>query len=325
MKTLKPPKLKQNDLIGIISPSAPITEELHGQLNKGIQTLKDLGFRVRLATNALEKSGNSAGTPQQRIDDLHEMFRDSEVKMILFSQGGCAANHLLDKIDYSLIRENPKIISGISDGTTLLNPIHQKTGLITFHGPDLLWTFGREISPAVLNNMLHTFCGKPIGRLSPDPDWKPMGGKRRPYSGWKCIRRGKGSGPLIGGHLASLINIGFAGYGVDVAGKILFLEGTDTEIPFLEKALHALRLKGVFHEIAGLVVGWFDNIESNADKSRTVADLFAEVTAEANCPILEIGELGHNVQNFVFPIGCQATLDTGELSFSLDESPVDNE
>jgi muramoyltetrapeptide carboxypeptidase len=250
------------------------------------------------------------------------MIRDSEIKMILFSQGGCAANHLLDRIDYALIRENPKIISGISDGTTLLNPIFQRAGLITFHGPDLLWTFGRDFTSRVLANTLDTFCGNPIGRLTPDPDWKPMSGSRHPYGGWKCIRPGKATGPLVGGHLASLINIGFGGYGIDFAGKILFIEGTETDIAFLDKALNALRLKRVFHEIAGLVVGWFDNIEARTEQARTVADLVAEVTEDSKCPVLEIGELGHNVQNYVLPIGCQATLDSGELYLSIDEIPV---
>jgi len=322
MDIIKPRRLEKGALIGVISPSLPLNDDMKGQFEKGVETLRSHGFRVKLAKNALEKRGYTAGTPEQRAADLHEMILDGEVRMILFSQGGCAANQLLDKIDYPLIRKNPKIISGISDGTTLLDPIHQRTGLITFHGPDLLWTFGREMTPRVLANTLDTFCGKPIGELAPDPDWKPLGGERRAYSGWKCLRPGAGTGRLVGGHLASLINIGFAGYGAEFAGKILFIEGTETDIPFLDKALTALRLNRVFHEIAGLVVGWFDNIEAAKDQVRTVADLVMEATEDAGCPVLEIGELGHNVHNYVLPIGCLATLDAGKLRFSMDEIPV---
>ena len=51
------------------------------------------------------------------------MWSDPEVEMVLMSQGGETANHLLDGIDYELIERTPKIFAGISDGTTLLGRI----------------------------------------------------------------------------------------------------------------------------------------------------------------------------------------------------------
>lgn len=322
MGIIKPPRLKKGDLIGIMSPSAPITPGLEEQLHRGIATLENLGYRVRLAPNARRAMGHQAGTREQRLADLHDLWSDSDVKMVLFSQGGCCANDLLDGIDYRAMRKSPKIVAGISDGTTLLNPIAARAGIVTFHGPDLLWAFGREMSEGILQNTLDTFCGRPIGALKSNPSWKRQSSGQDQYRGWKCIRSGRATGRLVGGHLASLINIGFAGYGPDYSGRILFIEGTEPELAALEKALNALRLKGVFGQIVGLVVGWFDNIESGTGLDRSVGDLVREVTRDAKCPILEVGELGHNVENYVLPIGCQATIDAGELYFSIDESPV---
>ncbi len=162
MEIIKPKRLNRGDLIGVITPSWPITEDDEAQMEKGVQTLKSLGFEVKMSKSAYFRRGYLAGTVEQRLLDLHEMWRDPQVKMILLSQGGTSANHLLDGIDYSLIQKNPKIFSGISDGTTLLHSIHKKTGLITFHGPDLFSTFGVDLNPAIQKNILNTFMGEAI-------------------------------------------------------------------------------------------------------------------------------------------------------------------
>ena len=85
----------------------------------------------------LKQSGYLGGTVQERIDDLHDMFRDPEVKAVFALRGGYGSAQLLDRIDYDLIRANPKIFLGYSDITAMHLAIHQKTGLITFHGPVL--------------------------------------------------------------------------------------------------------------------------------------------------------------------------------------------
>lgn len=322
MKIIKPPRLKKGDVVGIVSPSNSISTELQNQFERGITALGDLGLQVKMGANVMAQNFYRAGTAEQRLSDLHELWRDPSVKMILMSQGGCAANHLLDRLDYDLFRTNPKLFVGISDGTTLLNAVSARTGLVTFHGPDLLWCFGRDISSNIWEHMEKTFFGEPIGKLVPSPNWRRFEGEQVPYRGWKCIRAGRASGELVGGHLASLIQIGFSGYGADFNGKILFLEGTEAELPFSDKALNALRLHGAFEQASGIILGWFDRIEGGPNCGMSVADLLLEATKESQIPILEIGELGHNVENYVFPIGSKATIDCENLFLSFDEISV---
>jgi len=76
-----------------------------------------------------------AGEDEARLSDLHDMFRDKDIKAVFCTRGGYGCMRLLDKIDYELIKENPKIFVGYSDITALLMAILKKTGLVTSHGP----------------------------------------------------------------------------------------------------------------------------------------------------------------------------------------------
>lgn len=323
MKIIKPKKLNKGDVVGIISPSSPIRENLREQFNRGVSFLEnELGLRVKIGKHIFDQHYYNAGTREARIEDFNAMWKDSDVKMVLMSQGGTTANHLLDGIDYKIIKNNPKIFSGISDGTTLLNAIFAKTGLITYHGPDLLWTFGNEISSLFQENFIKTLFGGNVGELHPNPAWQHDERKDISYQGWQCVREGKATGILVGGHLGCLSCTVLAGYGPDFKDKILFLEGTN-DVAHLDRFLTALKLRGVFGRIKGLILGWFEDHEmKEKDRNREVADMVLEVTKNYSFPVLEIGELGHNVENYILPIGCKATIDADKKYLSIDELTV---
>lgn len=94
-----------------------------------------------MAANVIKKHGYLAGTAQERVDDLHRMFLDNEVKAIMAIHGGSGSAQMLPLLDYKLIANNPKILVGYSDITSLLIGIYEKTGLVTFHGPVAISTF----------------------------------------------------------------------------------------------------------------------------------------------------------------------------------------
>ena len=75
-----------------------------------------------------------SATAEEKANDINEMFADKEVKMIWCAKGGENSNSVFDYINYDIIRQNPKIICGYSDITSLTNIITEKTGLITFSG-----------------------------------------------------------------------------------------------------------------------------------------------------------------------------------------------
>lgn len=318
--SVKPPKLKKGDTVGIISPSSPITEDLMPQFHRGIKTLEEFGLKPKIGKHTFDKHFYSAGTRENRINDLNDMWDDPEVDMILMALGGGSALQLVDGLDYDTIKKHPKILSGISDGTILLNAINAKTNLVTFHGPDLLFTFGREITPLIRENITRAFFDGKIGKLKQNSYWKNQTDPTKVYSGWKWLREGTATGQLVGGNTNCFIKLEYSGYGPDIEDKILFLEGTGF-IHAIDQQFISLRLHGVFERIAGLIIGWFDGHDMpNKNLTRSVADTILEITENYSFPILEIGELGHNVENYVLPIGCQATIDSTNNSFIIQEN-----
>ena len=174
----------------------------------------------------------------------------------------------------------------------------------------------------IKENMINTFFKGKIGKLEPNKYWENVLEPNIVYTGWNWLREGTATGELVGGHLNCFMQLLYSGYGPDVQGKILFLEGTGF-ISALDRQFTSLRLSGVFDKIAGLILGWFDgHALPDREKSRSVADVILEITENYSFPILEIGELGHNVENYTLPIGCQATIDSKTNSFSIDEKTV---
>src|SRR3989344_3608165 len=133
-----PQRLKKGDCIGIVSPSDPLTKEIKNQFEKGIKVLEGMGFKVLLGKHL------SSQNPKEKAADINDLFSNKKVKAIMCTQGGDSAEKILPLINWKEVKNNPKIFMGISDITFLLNAIYQKTGLITFHGNDVCYGFGRN-------------------------------------------------------------------------------------------------------------------------------------------------------------------------------------
>jgi muramoyltetrapeptide carboxypeptidase len=145
MALQKPKKLNQKDVIGIISPAS--SPDDFSRVERGVKYLERLGYRVKVGANVGKNHGYLAGTDQERVDDIHSMFKDKNVKAVFTLRGGYGAFRLLDKIDYRLIKNNPKIFVGYSEITSLQMAFFEKAGLISFAGPMVAVDFCDEVSP----------------------------------------------------------------------------------------------------------------------------------------------------------------------------------
>ena len=67
------------------------------------------GFEVEFCKNIFEENRYLAGDDKTKIQELHRFFQDNSIKMILCTRGGYGTIRLLDKIDFELIKNNPKI------------------------------------------------------------------------------------------------------------------------------------------------------------------------------------------------------------------------
>ena len=132
-----PKKLNKGDEIRVIAPSRSMRILNNETITAAKERLEKLGFKVSFGKNVSNSMGEdyNCASIEDRIEDLHDAFRDKNVKAILTVIGGYNVNQLLEHIDYELIKENPKILCGFSDITALCNAIYTKTGMVTYSGP----------------------------------------------------------------------------------------------------------------------------------------------------------------------------------------------
>ncbi|MCF6237451.1 MAG: LD-carboxypeptidase, partial [Candidatus Marinimicrobia bacterium] len=131
--TLKPPRLKTGDTVGLINPAGATFH--HDDVAIAEETLAALDLKMKAGEHLLDRYGYLAGTDQARADDVNSMYADPAVNAIITLRGGWGCNRILDLLDYKSIAKHPKILMGYSDITSLLLALNAKTGLVTFHGP----------------------------------------------------------------------------------------------------------------------------------------------------------------------------------------------
>ncbi|HYY43550.1 MAG TPA: LD-carboxypeptidase, partial [Pyrinomonadaceae bacterium] len=116
-KLIKPKALRAGDTVGVIAPGTAVPDP--DRLALVAPTLKFFGLRTKLGRNVAQGTGRLSRPVNERLDDLHAMFRDPEVQAVFCIRGGYGAMQLLDRIDYDLVRRHPKIFLGYSDITAL--------------------------------------------------------------------------------------------------------------------------------------------------------------------------------------------------------------
>ncbi len=291
---LLPPALKANDVIGLAPLAGPHQDE---DFHKGAAILREFGFQTKTLTPRASLPF-LAGSDQERLDIFHGLWKDPEVKAIMAIRGGYGTLRILDQLDYDIIRETPKTLIGFSDISALLNVITAKTGLITFHGPNLT-TLARSDKHS-LEVMLQS-----LTRPLPPPI---RAGKL------EIIRSGKAQGMLVGGNLATLTHLLATPFHPHWQDKILFLEDVG-EAPYrIDRLLTQLALAGSLSNIRGLILGTF----SNCGEQEMIWQRVAELTKDQDMPLWGNFPVGHGQQNLVMPIGSQVVMDSdkGTLSWT---------
>ena len=148
MSKILAPALRAGDAIGYFSPSAPATAFAPTRYARARAYLQSKGFRLVSGGLSGESDTYRSGTIEARAEELNSLIRNPDVRCIMSTIGGANSNSLLPHVDYEALARDPKIIIGYSDVTALLLGIYQRIGLVTFHGPALVASFG-EFSPLV--------------------------------------------------------------------------------------------------------------------------------------------------------------------------------
>jgi muramoyltetrapeptide carboxypeptidase LdcA involved in peptidoglycan recycling len=339
----KPEKLRQGDIIAVISPSSGLGNICKHRIISGINALEKLSFEVKeYPTSKKINDEGSAGTPQERADDICAAFESQDVKGIICSIGGLSANEVLDKIDYNVIKKNPKIFCGYSDITLLHHALYKKANLITFYGPNLMTQFGEYPIPFeyTVSYFLKALTIPEIGVVKASKFWtdevldwygkKDLLRKRNCYEnvdGHLWLRKGKASGKITGGCLYSLLQIKGTEYEINYEQKILFLDipegqsiAKGTPIEYVNSQLMDLRNAGVFDKIKGLIVGRGFGYTQN--ENLRLRNLILKHTNNYNFPVLTNVNIGHTDPIITLPLNVNVTLDFENDIFSIDENGV---
>ena len=305
-----PSKLKKGDTIGVIAPSNYIEKDDLEYINASIALMEASGFKVKFGKYVFEDTLGYGTSPEKRAADINWAFKDDEVKAIMCVKGGEDSNTTLDYIDYEMIKKHPKIICGFSDNTSILNAIHEKTGLVTYHGPTFKSLTSWETGYAY-KQFIKTFAENTESLIMGEPEDE-----------YTTIQAGQATGELVGGNLSLFTKLVCGKYAVNLQDKILFLEelGFETAPEMVNSNIYYLKQNGVFDRIAGLWIGNYEH-PSKVSIEKIIKNAIED---EYKFPIIKSDNFGHIDKKIIIPIGTKAEINTNEkIKIKLVEKCVD--
>lgn len=291
-----PPKLNIGDTIGVVAPSNPIIGDNIEELNRAKEIAEKGGFKVKYSKNLFSNTNGYCSTAKEKAEDINEMFADKNIKMIWCAKGGNNSNSTFEYLDYELIRQNPKIICGYSDITSLTNIITENTGLVTFSGTNFK-TIATDETDFSYKQALNRFLD---GSLKFGPENEK----------YITIQEGKVKGELVGGNLSLTKELVCGKYSIDFTDKILFLEelGYESDPAVVSNSLYYMKQNGVFDKIKGLWIGNYEH-QSGITLEKIILDVLEN---KYKFPIIKSNNFGHIENKIVIPIGTKAEINTNE-------------
>lgn len=317
-KVIYPGKLSKGDTIGLIAPSSGVDR---GTFERTLEHIDELGFKTFYSDRLRVQKGFLAGTDQIRADDIQEMFSNKNIDGIMCVRGGYGSARLLDILDYSVIKKNPKPLIGYSDITALLYGIHKNTGLICFHGPvgvSSVTPFNKDIFEKELIE------GNSNIVISRPQKWEEV--ENIAYKKIS-ISSGIASGKLVGGNLSVMMSLIGTPHDVDFSNKIVFIEEVHESPYRIDRMLTQLLQTGKLDKAKGIALGVFRGCDyepddKGYDTSLSLYEVLMDRLSVLKIPVVYGLPFGHIKENAVLPFGGLAELNSDECTLTLLESPV---
>lgn len=298
-----PPYLKKGDTIGIACPAGYMAKE---KAQACINTLQQWGFIVMVGNTLGSNSDNYfSGTDEERLFEFQAMLDSKEIKAILCGRGGYGVSRIIDKIDFSAFKKNPKWIIGYSDITVLHCHINSKLKIATLHSP-----------------MAAAFNDGVEGNEFIQSLYNSITGKKAKYKSgiYSFNKNGKAEAELVGGNLALLVNMIGTASDINTKNKILFIEDIGEYIYSTDRMMHQLKRSGKLDTLAGLVVGNFtDTKDTERSFGKTVFQAIHDAVKEYNYPVCFNFPVGHAKENYALKVGCTYELKVSSKSVTLSE------
>ncbi|MBV6646983.1 MAG: LD-carboxypeptidase [Cyclobacteriaceae bacterium] len=303
---VKPSALPKKPTVGLVAPASALSRSA---FERALQNMEELGFEIKYSDNLRTRSGFLSGTDQQRLQDLHDYFADSDIDGIICARGGYGTGRLLEGLDYQLIKNNPKPLIGYSDITALLLGIYSQTGIVGFHGP---------VGASDMNDFTVDYLQDIVVK-----------GRKVKIEAEKAetISGGIGEGRLIGGNLSLLVSLVGTPHDPDYKDHILFIEEVGESTYRVDRMLTQLRSAGKLDGVGGIALGYFTDCDTSPDDpfyeySIGLQEVFHDRLGDMDIPVCYGFPFGHEKHNATLPVGVKAVLDANKGVLKTIESAV---
>ena len=284
-----PLPLKKGDKIGLVCTARLIKPE---QLDPALQLFKEWDYSVVVGQTIILRHHQFAGTDAERIADFQRMLDNPEIKAIICAKGGYGTVRILDRLDFTKFKKNPKWIVGFSDITALHSHLHKNYEIPTLHAPmPSTYKFSTD---AAIESLKNALTGKSLNYRV----------KNHPFN-----RTGKAEATLIGGNLSVIYSLLGSNSDISTDGKILFIEDLDEYLYHIDRMVVNLKRSGKLAKLAGLIVGGMTDMKDNDTPfGKDGEEIIAEHTAEYDYPISFGFPAGHWKDNQALILGAKASL-----------------
>lgn len=297
--------LPSEGCIGVIAPAGPATLDTA----RATQWMQAQGYGLRIFPGVFERDGYLAGSDEVRLRDLHDAFADPDIDAIICLRGGYGSPRLLDRIDYELLRDNPKPFVGYSDLTAVHQAISRYSGFVTFHGPMLVSDLLADKQQPTQESLFKLLRGDvPAGAGLAHPAAFPL----------TTLEQGVACGRLVGGNLSIICATLATDYEIDTDGSILFIEDIGEPLYRIDRLLTQLRLAGKLDTVRGVLVGDFAGLEPAA-----LNLLLRQMFQPLGIPVLAGWRSGHCNPNLTLPMGARVRLDASTRQLMLEQTVVE--
>ncbi|MET8259660.1 LD-carboxypeptidase [Micromonospora sp. NPDC005205] len=302
-RVVRAPALAPGDRVRVVSPGSTPDPT---NMARGIEILRSWGLEVELGRHVFTKYGYLAGTDAQRLADLNAALTDPGIRAVFAARGGYGTQRIVDQIDVSVLRRDPRVVVGFSDITSIHGKLWRETGLVTFYGPMVNWSDARtgpESAEALRRAVMTT---APV-TISRDPA----------ETAASVVVPGRASGPLLGGCLTLISTSLGAEDSPKFDGAILFFEDVD-EAPYsIDSMLTELRRVGVLRRVAGVVIGQITDSVAEPGEWDAAAVL-KDRLYDLGVPVLGGLRLGHGNGQLTVPLGSHATIDAAAGTLTVE-------
>jgi len=299
----QPPFLKKGDTIAITCPAGYMEA---ANIKTCVKTLQGWGFQVLIGKTVGSDSTNYfSGTDEERRDELQAMLDEPSVKAILCGRGGYGVTRIIEQLNFTAFKKNPKWIIGFSDITVLHSYLFSKCKVASLHAP-----------------MANAFNKGGANGTYVQSLYKAITGKKNQYvcKPYAKNKLGKATGALVGGNLALLAHLAGSSLLYKTKGAILFIEDVGEYLYNIDRMIIQLKRAGVLKQLSGLIIGGFtDTKDTVRPFGKKVEQIIAEHIVEYDYPVCFHFPVSHAKANVALKVGLPVSLRVTNQSVTMRE------